>query len=168
MPKRWLTWCISVCTFERDSQSSLKTFHGTVKRPTSSLFNSIWHPMIYVIYFTGRKSVSYFGFGGKVAFCASNTPLFSREDPQNLPPSNRERPLCVSVTITTLRSAIHYSLFPASIPPSSNGIVVFLHATTGGLLPTICKGSSTLKRLYQYHLWWRCHLTWEATTTLNP
>lgn len=33
---------------------------------------------------------------------------------------------------------------PASIPPTSNDVMVFLYATIGGLLPTFCKGSSTL------------------------
>jgi len=50
-------------------------------------------------------------------------------------------PSSASVTTTTLRPACQY--LPASIPPFSNGVVVFLQATTGELLPTCYKGSST-------------------------
>ena len=51
----------------------------------------------------------------------------------------------VSMTTTTPWPALYYpNPLPTSILPSSNDVVVFLHVTTGELLPTFCKRLSTL------------------------
>ena len=67
-------------------------------------------------------------------------PHFSWESPQHPFPMEK-RHCCDSVTATTpWPPRIHTSLQQRS----GNGVVVFLRATTGELLPTFCKGLSNL------------------------
>ena len=52
---------------------------------------------------------------------------------------------CISVTTTTPQPALHHPHIRTSLHQCcSNGVTVFIQATTNELLPTFCKGSSTL------------------------
>ena len=90
-----------------------------------------------IAYFIGRKLVSYFGLEKK-------WPRMHQILNLTLTFSGEKGHYCVSVTTTTPWPAQKSSPPPASIPLSSNGIAVFLPATTDELLPNFCKGSSTL------------------------
>jgi len=73
-------------------------------------------------------------------------PNFFREEPL-IPLLMEKGHYCVSVTTTTPRSALHYPypcIHTSLQQHYSNGFAVFLQATTDELLPTLCKGSSTL------------------------
>jgi len=70
---------------------------------------------------------------------SSISPNFFRGEPLTPLPMEKGH-YCANVTTTTPPLRIHTPLLKKRC---DNGIAVFLHATTGDLLPTLCKGSST-------------------------
>ena len=108
---------------------------ANVRCYTSSILQSL------VAYFIGKKSVVYFGFSEKVA--RMHQILHFRQPFQWRtinPPFHWERATIVLPHRQSCTTTLHYYF---SLHCHGIGITVFLQATTGELLPTFCKGSST-------------------------
>ena len=106
---------------------------------TSPILQSI------VAYFIGRTSVGYFGFAKKKWPRILHFPELFRGEP---PPHSVEKGhFCVSVNTTTPRPALHNPtphVHTSLQQRCDSGVAMFLQAITGELLPTFCKGWSTL------------------------
>ena len=103
--------------------------------------SSIW--FFLMAYFIDRKSVGYFGFGGKTGLEWTKYFIFPTFQGRALTSLPTEKSHCcgVSVTTTTPQPACHYP--PSPLLPSintffrqwSHGV---LQVTTSELLPTVC------------------------------